>query len=177
MLLQILDDGRLTDGQGRQVDFRNTIIICTANLGFDFAREGRSFGFGQAASSGDDYEKLKSKLMDEAKKTFRPELLNRFDETVVFAKLGKEGAAKVLDLELSKVRDRLAEREVVLQLDQKATDFLVEKGYDDALGARPLKRVVQRYIEDPLAEMLLRGGLPPKIKITRKKDAEELSFS
>ena len=177
MLLQILDDGRLTDGQGRQVDFRNTIIICTANLGFDFAREGRSFGFGQAASSGDDYEKLKSKLMDEAKKTFRPELLNRFDETVVFAKLGNEGAAKVLDLELSKVRDRLAEREVVLQLDQKATDFLVEKGYDDALGARPLKRVVQRYIEDPLAEMLLRGGLPPKIKITRKKDAEELSFS
>ena len=85
--------------------------------------------------------------------------------------------AKVLDLELSKVRDRLAEREVVLQLNQKATDFLVEKGYDDALGARPLKRVVQRYIEDPLAEMLLRGGLPPKIKITRKKDADELSFS
>ena len=177
MLLQILDDGRLTDGQGRQVDFRNTIVICTANLGFDFAKEGRTFGFGQAASSGDDYEKLKSKLLDEAKKTFRPELLNRFDETIVFAKLGKEGAAKVLELELAKVRSRLAEREVLLQLDQKATDFLVEKGYDDALGARPLKRVVQRYIEDPLAEMMLKGELPTKIKVTHKKDDEDLSFS
>jgi len=177
MLLQILDDGRLTDGQGRQVDFRNTIIICTANLGFDFAREGRTFGFGQAASSSDDFDKLKSKLLDEAKKTFRPELLNRFDETIVFAKLGREGAAKVLELELAKVRSRLADREVLLQLDQKATDFLVDKGYDDALGARPLKRIVQRYIEDPLAEMLLKGGLPPKVKVTHRKDAEELSFS
>ena len=177
MLLQILDDGRLTDGQGRQVDFRNTIVICTANLGFDFAREGRTFGFGQAAPSDNDYEKLKSKLLEEAKKTFRPELLNRFDETIVFAKLGKEGAAKVLELELAKVRSRLAEREVLLTLDKKATEFLVGKGYDDALGARPLKRVVQRYIEDPLAEMMLKGELPSNIKATRKKDADELSFS
>jgi len=176
MLLQILDEGKLTDGQGRVVDFRNTVIIATANLGFDFAREGKSFGFAQE-SAGDSYETLKTKLLDEAKRTFRPELLNRFDETVVFRKLAKEQIATVLDLELALLRARLSEKDMTLELDAKATDFLVAKGSDEALGARPLRRAVQRYVEDPLAEMLLAGTLEPgRIRATAPKDADALVF-
>ena len=165
MMLQILDDGRLTDGQGRQVDFRNTIIIATANLGFDFAREGHSLGF-STDNAGTSYENLKEKLLAEAKKTFRPELLNRFDETIVFRKLERADVVTILDLELAKLRSRLSEKDMTLALDDEATDFLVTKGSDDAMGARPLRRVVQREVEDPLAELLLKGALNPgKIKV------------
>ena len=176
MMLQLLDDGRLTDGQGRQVDFRNTIVIATANLGFDFAKEGKSFGFSQETAS-TSYETLRDKLLDEAKRTFRPELLNRFDETVVFRKLGKEDVATILDLELAKVRTRLSERDMTLELDKKAVDFLVEKGSDDAMGARPLRRAVQHHVEDPLADLLLRGTLVPgRIKVSTDKDSAALTF-
>ena len=176
MMLQILDEGKLTDGQGRQVDFRNTLIICTANLGFDFAREGKTFGFSQETAS-TSYETLREKLLGEAKTTFRPELLNRFDETVVFRKLEKDDVATILDLELAHLRERLAEKSMTLELDKKAVDFLVSKGSDDAMGARPLRRAVQRYVEDPLAELLLRDKLEAgEIKATRVKDAEELAF-
>ena len=150
MMLQLLDDGRLTDGQGRQVDFRNTIVIATANLGFDFAKEGKSFGFSQETAE-TSYETLRDKLMEEAKRTFRPELLNRFDETVVFRKLGKEDVVTI--------------------------DFLVAKGSDDAMGARPLRRAVQHHVEDPLADLLLRGTLVPgRIKVSTDKDADALVF-
>ena len=176
MMLQLLDDGRLTDGQGRQVDFRNTIVIATANLGFDFAKEGKAFGFSQETAS-TSYETLRDKLMEEAKRTFRPELLNRFDETVVFRKLGKEDVATILGLELAKVRTRLSERDMTLELDKKAVDFLVAKGSDDAMGARPLRRAVQHHVEDPLADLLLRGTLVPgRIKVSTDKDATALTF-
>ncbi len=176
MMLQLLDDGRLTDGQGRQVDFRNTIVIATANLGFDFAKEGKSFGFSQETAS-TSYETLRDKLMDEAKRTFRPELLNRFDETVVFRKLGKEDVARILDLELAKLRTRLSEKDMTLELDRKAVDFLVAKGSDDAMGARPLRRAVQHHVEDPLADLLLRNALVPgRIKVSIEKDADALVF-
>ena len=176
MMLQLLDDGRLTDGQGRQVDFRNTIVIATANLGFDFAREGKSFGFSQDTVSA-SYEALRDKLLDEAKRTFRPELLNRFDETVVFQKLGHDEVAAILDLELAKLRARLSEKDMTLELDKKAVDFLCEKGSDDAMGARPLRRAVQHWVEDPLADMLLRESLVPgKIKATLEKDGSALAF-
>ena len=176
MMLQILDEGKLTDGQGRQVDFRNTLVICTANLGFDFAREGKSFGFSQETAS-TSYETLRDKLLSEAKTTFRPELLNRFDETVVFRKLEKSDVATILDLELSHLRERLAEKSMTLELDGKAVDFLVSKGSDDAMGARPLRRAVQRYVEDPLAELLLREKLVPgRIRATRAKDESALVF-
>ena len=174
MLLQILDDGRLTDGQGRVVDFRNTIIIATANLGFDFAKEGKGLGFAPD-NARDSYEKLRDKLMGEAKKTFRPELLNRFDETVVFKKLEKTDVVKILDLELAKLRRRLSAKDITLELDAKATDFLVSKGYDDALGARPLRRAVQRYVEDPLAEALLKGAIKPGV-VTATAAKDELNF-
>ncbi len=176
MMLQLLDDGRLTDGQGRQVDFRNTIVIATANLGFDFAKEGKSFGFSQETASA-SYETLRDKLMDEAKRTFRPELLNRFDETVVFRKLEKQDVVTILDIELAKLRTRLSERDMTLELDKKATDFLVTKGSDDAMGARPLRRAVQHYVEDPLADLLLREELVPgRIKVSLTKDETALSF-
>jgi len=176
MMLQLLDDGRLTDGQGRQVDFRNTIVIATANLGFDFAKEGKSFGFAQT-TAGTSFETLRDKLMEEAKRTFRPELLNRFDETVVFRKLGRAEVAKILDLELAKLRARLSEKDMTLELDEKAVDFLCTRGSDEAMGARPLRRAVQHWVEDPLADLLLRDALKPgRVKVGLEKDGENLTF-
>jgi len=175
MLLQILDEGKLTDGQGRVIDFKNTIIIATANLGFDFAREGQSFGFSQEEAS-TSYDTLKEKLLSEAKRTFRPELLNRFDETIVFRKLDTQNVETILNLELALLRSRLSEKDMTLDLDKKAVAFLVKHGSDEAMGARPLRRAVQRYVEDPLAELLLGGTLKPgKIKCTVAKD-DKLAF-
>ena len=175
MLLQILDEGRLTDGQGRVIDFRNTIIICTANLGFDFAREGHSLGFARETPQ-NSYEMLKMKLEDEAKRTFRPELLNRFDATVVFRKLEKDDMKEVLNLELAKLQARLKDAHITLSLDKKAVDFLVEKGYDPALGARPLRRVVQDYLEDPLADLVLAGKTRPRMRAKLSKEGDSLKF-
>ena len=175
MLLQILDEGRLTDGQGRVVDFRNTIIICTANLGFDFAREGHSLGFAQNTAE-TSYEMLREKLLSEAKRTFRPELLNRFDDIVVFRKLEKDDMKSILALELVKLRDRLKDSHIDLSLDARAVDFLVEKGYDSALGARPLRRVVQQYIEDPLADAVLAGKTKPRMRGRLSKDGRSIKF-
>ena len=159
MLLQILEEGRLSDSLGVMVDFRNTVIILTSNLGFDYDRQGQGLGFGKGGSSSVDYERLKDRMMISAKQVFKPELLNRFDDLIVFKKLDKEDVVKILDMELSKVRERLASKDITLELSEKAVDFLVYKGYDPALGARPLRRTVERFIEDPVAEELLRGVL------------------
>ena len=175
MLLQILDEGRLTDGQGRIIDFRNTIIICTANLGFDFAREGHTLGFAKDTAE-TSFDVLKEKLLAEAKRAFRPELLNRFDETVVFKKLEKDDMRKILKLELEKLQARLKDSHITLSLDKKATEFLIEKGYDSALGARPLRRVVQDFIEDPLADLVLAGKVKPRMRGKLAKDGKSLKF-
>ena len=175
MLLQILDDGRLTDGQGRVIDFRNTIIICTANLGFDFAREGHTLGFATETAE-TSFDLLKEKLLSEAKRTFRPELLNRFDETVVFRKLEKGDMESILKLELAKLQARLKDSHISLSLDKKATAFLVEKGYDSALGARPLRRVVQDFVEDPLADLVLAGKSKPRMRGKLAKDGKSIKF-
>ena len=175
MLLQILDEGRLTDGQGRVIDFRNTIIICTANLGFDFAREGHTLGFAKDTAE-TSFDVLKEKLLGEAKRAFRPELLNRFDETVVFKKLEKEDMRKILALELAKLQARLKDSHITLSLDKKATEFLIERGYDSALGARPLRRVVQDFIEDPLADLVLAGRIKPRMRGKLAKDGKSLRF-
>ena len=175
MLLQILDDGRLTDGQGRVIDFRNTIIICTANLGFDFAREGHTLGFATETAE-TSFDLLKEKLLSEAKRTFRPELLNRFDETVVFRKLEKSDMESILKLELAKLQSRLKDSHISLSLDKKATAFLVEKGYDSALGARPLRRVVQDFVEDPLADLVLAGKSKPRMRGKLAKDGKSIKF-
>lgn len=176
-LLQILEEGRLTDSLGRQVDFRNTVVILTSNLGVDTVRSGQSFGF-SASNDSEDQNKIKKQLLATAKTVFKPELLNRFDETIVFRKLDKVDMTKILDLELAKVRSRLDKRGIELKLEPDAIEFLVLKGSDTALGARPMRRTVEQKIEDPLAESLLRRDFVPpcSITITKSTDADELSF-
>ena len=155
MLLQILEEGRLTDSLGRHVDFRNTVVILTSNLGFDFAKQGRGLGFSQDTTT-NDYERLKGQLLNEAKLVFKPELLNRFDDVIVFRKLERADVVRILDIELTKVRGRLAAKGLNIELAENAAAFLVDKGFDAALGARPLRRAVEHYLEDPLADELLR---------------------
>jgi ATP-dependent Clp protease ATP-binding subunit ClpB len=148
-LLQVLDDGRLTDGKGRTVDFRNTVVIMTSNVGSDMIQE--------ASRRGDDDEKLKDKLMDVLRHTFRPEFLNRVDETVIFKSLGKEQLEKIVEIQLKDLRKRLAERKLHLEVTPEAKAVLAERGYDPVFGARPLKRTIQRMIENPLAVEVLAG--------------------
>src|SRR5687768_3599299 len=158
ILLQILEDGRLTDAQGRTVDFRNAIVIMTSNIGAKDIARNVSFGFGTSDETGTSYEEMKDRIMGELKKVFRPEFLNRIDEVIVFHKLAKEEIKEIIDLMISRVRAQVAEHELQLELDDAAKDLLVDKGWDPAMGARPLRRAIQRYIEDPLADEVLKGG-------------------
>ena len=176
MLLQILEEGKLTDSQGRVVDFRNTIILLTSNVGADSAKKSKSIGFNNSDDEV-DYEKMRELIMDEAKKVFRPEFLNRLDDSIVFHALGKEALMKILDLEIKKVVERLETKGINLVLDEKARDFLVEKGHDPEYGARPMRRAVERYMEDPLAEEILRGKLVEGPPINVSADEEKLTFS
>jgi ATP-dependent Clp protease ATP-binding subunit ClpC len=158
MLLQILEEGKLTDNVGRVVSFRNTIILLTSNVGAETLRKGTTMGFGAASDEG-NYEKMREKILDEAKRTFRPEFLNRLDDVIVFRPLSKPDLIEILDLEIQKVMTRLKSKNLQLTLDEKAKDFLVEKGYDPQYGARPMRRAVERHLEDPLAEEILKGSL------------------
>ena len=176
MLLQILEEGKLTDSQGRVVDFRNTIILLTSNVGADSAKKSKSIGFNNSNDEV-DYEKMRELIMDEAKKVFRPEFLNRLDESIVFHALGKEALMKILDLEIKKVVERLEKKGINLVLDEKSRDFLVEKGHDPEYGARPMRRAVERYMEDPLAEEILRGKLIEGRPINVSANDDELTFS
>ncbi len=160
MLLQIMEEGRLTDSFGRQVDFKNTIVIMTSNIGADLIKGGSSFGFTKR-SEVQDYDKMKKALLSEAEKFFRPEFINRLDEIIVFRPLIKDDLVQIIDIELAKVRERLAERQMALTLDQPAKDFLIDKGYNPDFGARPLRRAIGSYVEDPLAEALLTGEFKP----------------
>ncbi|MBI5686427.1 MAG: ATP-dependent Clp protease ATP-binding subunit [Verrucomicrobia bacterium] len=158
MLLQVLEDGKLTDSLGRTVDFRNTVIIMTSNVGADVIRKGTTMGFA-ASSEAQTYETMKEKLTDEAKRVFRPEFLNRLDDVIVFRSLTKADMAKIIEIEVEKVCARLKYKDIRIHLSDAAKAFLIEKGYDPALGARPLRRAVERFLEEPLAEELIRGGL------------------
>jgi len=171
MLLQILEEGKLTDNVGRVVNFRNTIILMTSNLGSDTIKRQTTMGF-SPISDETSYEKMREKIIDEAKKTFRPEFLNRLDDVIVFRALTKPDLVEILNLEMRKVINRLKARNIVLELDEKARDFLVERGYDPQYGARPMRRSVERFLEDPLAEEILRGNLHEgePIHVTFEKD-------
>jgi ATP-dependent Clp protease ATP-binding subunit ClpC len=159
ILLQILEDGRLTDAQGRTVDFRNTIVIMTSNVGAKDIARNVSFGFGSSDDeTGASYDEMKDRIMGELKKVFRPEFLNRIDEVIVFHKLTKAEIKEIIDLLISRVRAQVAEHELQLDLAEEAKDLLAEKGWDPSMGARPLRRAIQRYIEDPLADEVLRAG-------------------
>jgi len=168
VLLQVLDDGRLTDGQGRIVDFKNTIIIMTSNLGSDLILE---------ADTQEKLDSLKDSIDLLLKQTFRPEFLNRIDEIVMFQQLSKDFIKEIVKNQLEKVAARLADRRINLNFDENAIDFLVEKGYEPAMGARPVKRAIQTYVENPLAKELLSGKIlnGTTIAITAIKD--ELIFN
>jgi ATP-dependent Clp protease ATP-binding subunit ClpC len=160
-LLQILEDGRLTDAQGRMVDFKNTVIIMTTNLGSRDISKGVNVGFGSAENEQNNYEKMKSKVNDELKQHFRPEFLNRIDDVIVFHQLTEKEIVEIVDLMVAKVDERLKEKDMGLVLTDTAKALLAEKGYDPLLGARPLRRTIQREIEDPLSEKLLFGEILP----------------
>ncbi|MEI6808251.1 MAG: AAA family ATPase, partial [bacterium] len=158
MMLQILEEGCLTDSMGRKVDFRNTVVILTSNLGGDFAKKGGALGFGRAEESA-DFEHLKARMLEAARTSFKPEFLNRFDDIIVFRQLSMEDVMKILDIEINKVVERVKSKGISLVVSQEAKDFLSKKGYDILLGARPLRRAVEKYLEDALAEEILRGRL------------------
>jgi ATP-dependent Clp protease ATP-binding subunit ClpC len=158
-LLQILEDGRLTDAQGRVVDFKNTVIIMTTNLGTRDISKGVSVGFGTAGQSKGSYDRMKAKVQDELKNHFRPEFLNRVDDTIVFHQLSQEEIFSIVDLMIAKVDDRLKDRDMGIELRPAAKELLSSRGYDPVLGARPLRRTIQREIEDNLSEKILFGEL------------------
>jgi len=178
LLLQILEEGMITDSFGRKIDFRNTIIILTSNAGASSIKRQTSLGFGAMQEDEADFEGMKEKIMEEAKKQFKPEFLNRLDDTVVFHMLEKEALNVIVDLECTKLFKRLLEKGITLKMDKTARELLMEKGYDPNYGARPMRRAVERYLEDPLAESLLRADIKEgdTVKVTRKKDAQELTF-
>jgi ATP-dependent Clp protease ATP-binding subunit ClpC len=158
MLLQILEEGKLTDNVGRVVNFRNTIVLMTSNVGSDLIRRQSTLGFSPITDES-SYEKMRDKILDESKKTFRPEFLNRLDDVIVFRSFTKPDLIQILDLEVNKVLERLRHKNLKLELDATAKDLLVEKGYDPQYGARPMRRSVERFLEDPLAEEILKGNL------------------
>jgi len=171
MLLQILEEGKLTDSVGRIVNFRNTIILMTSNVGSETIKKQSTMGFSPITDES-SYEKMREKILEEAKKTFRPEFLNRLDDVIVFRSLTKPDLIQILDLEISKVMERLKHKNIHLTLDEKAKDFLVQKGYDPNYGARPMRRSVERFLEDPLAEEILKGNLHENdpIQVTMEND-------
>jgi ATP-dependent Clp protease ATP-binding subunit ClpC len=175
MLLQILEEGKLTDNVGRVINFRNTIVLLTSNIGAELIRRQTTMGF-SPISDENSYDKMKEKIMDEAKKVFRPEFMNRLDDIIVFRSLTKPDLLEILDLEISKVLTRLKGKNLDLKLDSLARDFLVEKGYDPTFGARPMRRAVERFLEDPLAEEILKGVLHPNEPVLVMVEDGKLAF-
>jgi ATP-dependent Clp protease ATP-binding subunit ClpC len=177
MLLQILDDGRLTDGQGRTVNFKNTVIIMTSNVGARLLADKKALGFSvddKDKSRGEqkDYEDTKKEVIAELKKQFKPEFLNRIDETIVFHKLNNDDISKIIDIMLKKVEKRLTEQNIIVEIDKKAKELVAKSGVDDNYGARPLRRAIQNMIEDRIAEEILDGNIVPgkKAVISSKDD-------
>ena len=168
VLLQVLDDGRLTDGQGRTVDFRNTLIVMTSNLGSEYL---------VAQPEGEDTESVRDLVMAEVRARFRPEFLNRVDEIILFHRLKREHMGRIVDIQLVRLMKLLEERKIALQLEPAARDWLAEKGYDPAYGARPLKRVIQKYVQDPLAELILSGRIKEGERVTIAAGKGGLTFN
>jgi ATP-dependent Clp protease ATP-binding subunit ClpC len=164
ILLQILEDGMLTDAQGRSVDFKNVVLIMTSNVGAQHINKTHSLGFG-GGDEGLSYKEMKGRVTSELRKIFRPELLNRIDETIVFHKLEREDMRHIIEIQIQRLKKQLVEREVTLEFTTEALDKLSDAGYDPSFGARPLRRVLQRMIEDPMSEMILRGEIPNGAKV------------
>jgi ATP-dependent Clp protease ATP-binding subunit ClpC len=178
LLLQILEEGMVTDSMGRKIDFRNTIIILTSNVGASTIKRQSTLGFNAMNADEGDFETMKEKIIEESKKAFKPEFLNRLDELVVFHMLEKADLSRIIDLEISKLAKRLKDKSIVIQLSETSRDLLIEKGYDPSYGARPMRRAVEKYLEDPLAEALLRGDIKQgdTVEVIRRDNSDELLF-
>jgi ATP-dependent Clp protease ATP-binding subunit ClpB len=168
VLLQVLDDGRLTDGQGHTVDFRNTLIVMTSNLGADFLVN---------QSEGQDTDAVKDQVMTVVRSAFRPEFLNRVDEIILFHRLQKSEMGRIVEIQFARLQKLLEDRKIVLDLEPSARDWLAEKGWDPAYGARPLKRVIQKSVQDPLAEMILAGKIKDGETVKVSADKIGLTFN
>ena len=179
-LLQILEDGRLTDGQGRVVDFRNTVLIMTSNIGTQYAKQGGTLGFIRSSDVDDEARESRKAIEDGLKKTFRPEFLNRIDELIIFHTLTLDHMEQIVDLQMEEIRERLEERGITIELSDAARRWLAEEGYDPAFGARPLRRTLQRHVESPLSKRILRGefeeGDRVLADVTEAPDEEGLVF-
>jgi ATP-dependent Clp protease ATP-binding subunit ClpC len=175
ILLQVLEDGQLTDSFGRVVDFKNCVLIMTSNVGARRIKGGTSLGF-HREDSGETYDRMKDKVLEELKRTFNPEFLNRVDEIIVFHSLGIPEIEKIVDILLREVQKRLTAYGLDLSMTPEAKQLLVEKGFDPSLGARPLRRTIQRLLEDPLAEEVLRGSFKPGARIKACRKTDVLSF-
>jgi len=175
LLLQILEEGKITDSLGRKIDFRNTIIIMTSNVGAELIKRQSSLGFG-AVSGHESYEQMRDKILEESKRTFKPEFLNRLDDMIVFHTLGRPDLAKIVNLEVAKVVDRIGTKSIKVLLDPSAVEFLIDKGYDPTYGARPMRRAVEKFLEDPLAEELLRGNIKAGDTLNVYAAVEKLEF-
>ena len=178
ILLQILEDGRLTDAQGRTVDFRNAIIIMTSNIGASTISKGQTLGFGEPVEEGGlEYEEMKTRVTGELKKMFKPEFLNRVDEVIVFRKLTRTEITDIVELMMARVEEQLKDREIGLALTLDAKEFLVNVGYDPTMGARPLRRAIQRHVEDLLAEEVLSGRFPRGSTVLLDREEDHLVIS
>ena len=176
VLLQILEDGQVTDSLARKVDFRNTIIIMTSNVGAELIRKGNVMGFGTPVHE-QDYNAIKEKILGETKKIFKPEFLNRLDDQIVFHSLTREDLTKIVSLEVAKVAGRLKDKGIEIELTPEASTFLIEKGYEPVYGARPLRRAIEKYLEDPIAEEVIRGKIKSGDRVKVGADKENLTFS
>ena len=180
-LLQVLEEGRLTDAQGRVVDFKNTVIIMTTNLGSRDVSKGVMMGFAPENDDLNAYERMKTKVQQELKQHFRPEFLNRIDDVIVFHQLSKAEIVSIVDLMINHLDERLKDRDISLDLTQVARELLAERGYDSSMGARPLRRTIQREIEDPLSEKMLFGEITPGsivlVDVVDGPDGKEFLFT
>jgi ATP-dependent Clp protease ATP-binding subunit ClpC len=175
ILLQVFDDGRLTDSWGHVVDFRNTVVILTSNIGTK--RIGKVSGMGFHLQDEEaSYVAMKEKIMVEVKKTFNPEFLNRIDEIIVFRPLSIEAIKTIVDIMMRKVNERLVDKNITIRISEEVRDFLVNKGYDPEYGARPLRRTIQRYIEDTLSQLIIDGTIPENTDIEAYLENEEIRF-
>jgi ATP-dependent Clp protease ATP-binding subunit ClpC len=179
LLLQILEEGTITDSFGRKVDFRNTIIILTSNVGAELIKKQNVMGFGAIGADSHDYASMKEKITEQAKRHFKPEFLNRLDDLIVFHMLEKPDLIRIVDLEIDKVLKRVRDKNIRVELDESAKELLIEEGYDPAYGARPMRRAVERHLEDPFAEHLLRGDIKEgdKVRVSRREGERTLKFS
>ena len=177
MLLQILDDGRLTDSNGRTVSFKNTVIIMTSNTGARNIVENKTIGFASKEDANSTYEKNKSEVMAELKRTFRPEFLNRLDEIIVFKKLDKDSVKKIAKIMVDKSIEKLKEKDIKIDVEDSIVDFIAKVGFDDNYGARPLKRAVQSKIEDKIAEEILDGNIKEGSHIILKAEEDKAIIS